>query len=86
MSITACGPYCDVCGNLIMPIGDEMVHHFDVWGLENLIADNKCVEIVKDAAKKKDWKILPQGPLRKVWETQEAVGASGEVAPAKEGD
>ena len=72
MPITQCGPRCDVCGKFILPIGDEMVHHFNVWGLEGLIADNKCEALVKEAHTKKDWKILPPGPLRKVWEDQEA--------------
>lgn len=75
MSITSCGPFCDVCGKLIMPIGDEMVHHFNAFGLENLIADNKCVEIVKASCKAKDWKLLPAGPLRSAWEDQEAEKA-----------
>ena len=71
MSITSCGPFCDVCGKLIMPFGDEMVHHFDVWGLVGLIADNSCESKVKEAHQKKDWKLLPEGPLKKVWQEQE---------------
>jgi len=77
MAITQHGPYCDVCGKLIMPFGDEMVHHFNVWGLANLIADNKCEAIVKEAHKTKDWKLLPPGPLREAWEEQEYKEAKG---------
>ena len=73
MSITQHGPYCDVCAKLILPIGDEMVHHFDAFGLKDLIADNACVAKVHEVYAKKDWKVLPPGPLRKVWEDQEAL-------------
>lgn len=71
MSITQHGPYCDVCAGIILPIGDEMVNHFDAFGLTGLIADNACTAKVKDVYAKKDWRILPAGPLRKVWEDQE---------------
>ena len=58
-----------------MPIGDEMVHHFNVWGFEGLIADNACVSSVKEAHAAKDWRLLPKGPLRAAWEEQE-IGAN----------
>jgi len=65
MPLTQAGPVCDVCGKFIFPLPGEMVNQFDVWGLKNLIAHNKCQDFVKDAASKKDWKILPEGPLKK---------------------
>lgn len=63
MGITSSGPWCDVCGNCIMPFGDERVNMFHVEGIEKkLICDNACMKAILKAGK--DWTKLPEGPLR----------------------
>jgi len=61
--ITSSGPKCDVCGNFIMPFGDEMVNCFSVKGIDReLHCDNKCKIALENAAN--DWRKLPYGPLK----------------------
>ena len=65
MSITQAGPQCDVCGNYIFP-GDHM-NWFTVEGIkESLHSHDKCKAEVLAAMS--DWKALPEGPLRRVFE------------------
>lgn len=63
--ITSAGPQCDVCGNYILPIdSEEKVNFFGVKGIDQeLMCDNKCKKILEEVGK--DWKKLPEGPLRK---------------------
>lgn len=70
------GPVCDVCGKYILPLGEEMVHTFRV-GLTNdlLCCDNACRKILEEiSATDKDWKRLPDGPLKNAYRhTNEAI-------------
>ena len=68
MGITSSGPWCDVCGNCILPIDPkERVNFFSVKGIEKeLICDNDCKKALLKAGD--DWKKLPKGPLRDEFE------------------
>jgi hypothetical protein len=70
MALTGCGPRCDVCGQLILPIDEnERVNEFSVKGIsQTLICDNKCKAAVEIAMAAKDWQLLPSGPLRQTFE------------------
>lgn len=67
--ITSSGPLCDVCGSYILPLDpEERVNTFTVKqipGME-LHCHNRCKEVVLKGAG--DWKKLPPGPLRTVYE------------------
>lgn len=70
--MTQAGPNCDVCGNYILPLVNESINPFSVHGIaQELHACDKCVDTVKTAFDAKDWKSLPQGRLRQVFEDQE---------------
>lgn len=60
-----------MCGNYILPLdSDERVHEFRIPGIkQTLHCDNKCKALL--LAIGSDWKQLPAGPLRKVFEDQE---------------
>ena len=65
--ITQAEPRCDVCGNYFL--FDPNVNYFRITGIEQeLFAHDQCVEHVKNASKNKDWKLLPDGPLRQAIE------------------
>ncbi|KKN78325.1 hypothetical protein LCGC14_0351840 [marine sediment metagenome] len=68
--ITSSGAKCDVCGVFILPIDpNERVNNFTIQGIkQTLHCDNKCKKIVLNSFKQKDWKLLPSGPLRSVFE------------------
>ena len=71
MSLTQCGPRCDVCGGFILI--DVSMNPFRVKGCpDELHAHDKCVEPTKAAFAAKDWKMLPEGPLREAFQKQEA--------------
>jgi len=72
--ITSSGPVCDVCGKYILPVQpDERVNNFAIVGIENALhCDNACRVLVEQAMKEKDYTLLPQGPLRKVFEDNAA--------------
>ena len=69
--ITSSGAKCDVCGEYILPIGDEMVNILSLDGANRrLHCHNKC-RVLAEATEK--WEDLPAGPLRKAFEEQEAA-------------
>jgi len=66
--ITQSGPVCDICGKYILPIGDELVHGFRIKGVDaDLVCDNGCKIILEKVMEIQDWKILPEGPLRRAF-------------------
>lgn len=72
MSLTQCGPRCDVCGGFI--IFDRSMNPFSVKGYDGeLHAHDNCVEPTKAAFAAKDWKMLPDGPLKDAFREQEAA-------------
>ena len=61
--ITQHGARCDVCGNYILPIFDELVNTFTIPGIKGeLHSDNKCKDLLQSIGD--DWRLLPDGPLR----------------------
>jgi hypothetical protein len=63
--ITSSGPRCDVCGEYILPFLDKSVNPFCITGIEGtLLCHDKCKLVVLEAMEKKDWKLLPDGPIR----------------------
>lgn len=67
--ITSSGPMCDVCGNYILPIDpEERVNEFSIKQFpgQTFHCDNKCKATL--IATKGDWKLLPDGPIRKEYE------------------
>jgi hypothetical protein len=78
MTITQCGPRCDVCGDYILL--DASINPFSCKGIEQeLHAHDECAKKVNDAFAALDWKLLPAGPLRMVFEDQEKARAAGVV-------
>lgn len=68
MTITSSGPRCDVCGSHIFP-WDE-IFGFKMQGIEReLDAHGKCRQPVLDACEKQDVALLPDGPLRRAFES-----------------
>ena len=68
--LTQSGPSCDVCGDPMLL--DKSMNWFSVPGIvQKLSCHDKCKPKVEHAIFKKDWKLLPEGPLRKVFEEQE---------------
>ena len=67
--ITSSGAKCDVCGNYILPLDpDELVNTFSVSGIkESLHCDNACKQKLINCGS--DWELLPEGPLKKAFET-----------------
>lgn len=77
--ITQSGPQCDVCGKFILL--DRSINPFTIPGISGtLLAHDKCKVFVEG---KRDWRQLPDGPLRKVFEEahceQEEVEESGDL-------
>jgi len=71
MTIRSSGAWCDVCGKPILPFPKEMVHSFGIQGIKNTLhADNKCRDLLTKAQTKNDWKLLPKGPIRKLFEKE----------------
>ena len=67
MTLTQCGPVCDVGGEYILLEG---LQGFSVAGLaqtELHVCEGHLL-ILKESHEQRDWKLLPDGPLRKAWE------------------
>ena len=84
MTITSSGVKCDVCGNFILGLTeDDLAWPFKLSCIDQQThACNKCIEIVKSLDKNLggdgDWKKLPEGPLRKVFEDNAKIIEEGE--------
>lgn len=65
--ITEHGVSCDVCDKYILPLGDEMVHSFSIFGADGLHCDNACKAriLALDTSKPEFWRDLPDGRLRR---------------------
>jgi len=69
--ITSSGVTCDVCGKYILPIGDNTINEFKIFGIDGILhSDNSCKERLEDAVNKKDYNLLPEGPLKEVFKDQ----------------
>lgn len=72
MAITSSGAICDICGSYILPGISKLVHPFKCKGIDKMLhCDDKCKIILEKALEKGNWKLLPDGPLKKVFENQE---------------
>lgn len=67
--ITSSGLICDVCGKYIFPLF-HTEESFNISG-NDFSAHSECIPIVKKMVAVKDFKILPMGPLRSMYESQE---------------
>ena len=69
MTITQHGLSCDVCGEYILPGLENSFERFSVTGISGeLHCHNDEKAIVLEAMTMKDWKLLPEGPLRMAYE------------------
>ena len=75
MSITSSGAVCDVCGKYIMGFRGEMVEHFTMTGIQGSLCccSDTCGPAIKKACAEKDWKQLPDGPIRQLFAEQAAT-------------
>ena len=65
MSITQSGPVCDVCDKHIF-LG--FINQFTVTGLyKSLVCCDACKEKVLEMSRSKDWRVLPEGGLRRFY-------------------
>lgn len=72
MTITKSGAKCDICGDFILPGMSESVNPFRCKGIEHMLhCHDDCKPKVQEALKEKDWKLLPEGPLRIAFEQNE---------------
>lgn len=72
MTLTSSGPKCDVCGGFI--ILDKSINPFSVSGIgQTLHCHDRCKLEVMKAYLKSDWKILPEGPLKKAFQDHEEI-------------
>ena len=75
MTITSCGPVCDVAGEYILIpfFGLGEMHSFSVSYSDSIL--HCCDEhrpILEQAGEHNDWKLLPPGPLRRGYEEAQA--------------
>jgi len=69
MTITSSGPICDVCAKYILPPFDDSVNPFEVGGIDQVLhCHDRCKAVVEEMSEKQDWRILPEGPLRRCYE------------------
>lgn len=68
--ITSSGLMCDVCGKYIFPLF-HTEESFNISG-NDFSAHSACIAAVKNMIATKDFKVLPAGPLRSIYESQEA--------------
>ena len=72
MSIVSSGVRCDVCGQYILPIIDDDTNPFTMPGVKGTLhCHSKCKVVFLDAVAAKDWRKLPEGPVRELFESQE---------------
>mgnify|MGYP001600519920 CR=1 FL=1 len=73
MTLTQCGPRCDVCSDYILL--DRSINPFVVTGIvQELHCHDRCKPLVLETMSKKDWKLLPVGPLREAYERESVKG------------
>jgi len=65
---------CVICGKsfLYEILSGKKVRYIDVNGSE-LPCHQGCIKHIKKAQRSKKWEDLPEGPLRKEFEKQEAI-------------
>lgn len=71
MTITSSGVFCDFCGDLLWSAEDTFgyVKLHGVSGGERLVyGSNCCEQQLRVAAEAGDWKLLPDGPVKKAYQ------------------
>ncbi len=64
------GINCDVCGDYILL--DKSINPFIVNGIEQALhCHDTCVAVVHTAIDAKNWRLLPEGRLRRAYAQQE---------------
>ena len=84
--LTSSGIRCDVCGNYILGLfkGDVALP-FTIPGVETkLHCHTKCKQPVVDMSKTEDYSKLPKGPLKTLYEEQDAKGCVVRSTDTKE--
>ena len=72
MSIVSSGVRCDVCGKHILPIIDDDTNPFSMPGVKGTLhCHSSCKAVFLDSVESKDWRSLPSGPIRELFEAQE---------------
>ena len=68
--ITSSGLMCDVCGKFILPLPGVTYSSFKCKGIDAELHchDKGCYDLLNKSLDAKDWKMLPVGPLRIVFE------------------
>lgn len=67
------GPHCDVCDKYILV--DRSINPFSVPGIkQEMHCHDACIEVIKEAFSKKDYKLLPNGRLRCAFEEADKNG------------
>lgn len=68
MSFTVGRVVCDVCGEKIILIPGKKLRPFKIKGLGKLFHQcDKCRPLIMRAHKEKNWRLLPDGPLKEAY-------------------
>lgn len=68
MSLTMNGVICDVCGEKIILIPGKKLKPFTVKGINMIFHQHeKCRPLMMRAHKARNWKLLPDGPLKEAY-------------------
>lgn len=71
--ITKSGPICDVCGK--HQIIDKDMNFFSMNCFDrDLNCHDDCKPLVQKACEANDWRLLPDGPIRKAFQEHEGGG------------
>lgn len=77
MTITSSGPRCDICGDYILL--DKSMNPFRVPGYDGmLICHDKCRPLVEGQRGQKMYDALPDGPLKKLFDSARESGLLNE--------
>lgn len=63
MSMSSSGVVCDVCEKYVLL---ESFHNFSIPGIDQMLqCHDSCKPILLEVVEKKDWTLLPEGPIRR---------------------
>ena len=84
MSVTSSGPVCDVCDKYIVC---GSVNFFSITGLlKDPICCDACKEKVLEMSRLKDWRVLPEGALRRFYAEMSKEGKINNDPARKDAD
>jgi len=71
--LTSSGFSCDVCGKYILGLTEQdMVYEVKITGIDQILHYcYKCDNILHESVEKHDYKLLPEGRLKKVFQDAE---------------